>query len=56
MTNAGRALLLLELAGVIEVDDAAGITPSVEDITDNPKTLKLLKLTQLRYVHLLMLT
>lgn len=41
VTNAGRALLLLELAGVLEVDDAAGITPSVEDITANPKNIEI---------------
>lgn len=39
VTNGGRALLLLELAGVIEVDDAAGISPSVSDITANPKNI-----------------
>ena len=41
VTNGGRALLLLELAGVLEIDDAAGITPSVEDITDNPKNIEI---------------
>lgn len=41
VTNGGRALLLLELAGVIEVDDAAGITPSLDDITENPKNLEI---------------
>ncbi|MEY8370832.1 MetQ/NlpA family ABC transporter substrate-binding protein [Aerococcaceae bacterium 50-4] len=41
VTNGGRALLLLELAGVIEVDDAAGITPSLNDITENPKNLEI---------------
>ena len=35
VTNGGRALLLLELAGILEIDDAAGITPSIEDITLN---------------------
>lgn len=41
VTNGGRALLLLELAGIIEVDDNAGITPSVDDITDNPKNIEI---------------
>ena len=35
-TNGGRALLGLELAGLIEVDDEAGILPTVSDVTDNP--------------------
>ena len=35
-TNEGRALLLLEAYGVIDVDDAAGITATVADIKDNP--------------------
>ncbi|MBS4461717.1 MetQ/NlpA family ABC transporter substrate-binding protein [Aerococcaceae bacterium zg-B36] len=39
-TNGGRALLTLELAGVIEVDDAAGILPTVKDITKNEKNFK----------------
>lgn len=40
-TNGGRALLALEQAGVIEVDDAAGILPTVSDITDNPKNIEI---------------
>lgn len=39
-TNGGRALLGLEIAGLIEVDDAAGILPTVDDITDNPLNIK----------------
>jgi len=35
-TNEGRALLLLQAYGVIKVDEAAGITATVNDITDNP--------------------
>ncbi len=35
-TNEGRALLLLEAYGVIDVDDEAGITATVADIKDNP--------------------
>jgi D-methionine transport system substrate-binding protein len=38
-TNGGRALLLLEAAGLIEVDDAASYTPTVDDITANDKNL-----------------
>lgn len=43
-TNGGRALLLLQTAGLIEVDKAAGITPTVFDITKNPKNLKFTEL------------
>ena len=39
-TNGGRALLALELAGVIEIDDAAGTLPEVSDITSNPKNIQ----------------
>ena len=35
-TNEGRALLLLEAYGVIDVDDEAGITATKADITSNP--------------------
>ena len=44
VTNGGRALLLLEIAGVIEVDDAAGVTPSTSDITANPKNIEFLEM------------
>lgn len=33
-TNGARALLLLEQAGLIEVDDAAGYTPELKDVTE----------------------
>ena len=39
-TNGGRALFLLEQAGVLEVDDAAGVLPTVKDITKNDKKLE----------------
>ena len=39
-TNEGRALLLLEAYGVIDVDDEAGITATVADIKDNPLGLE----------------
>ncbi|MBG9987950.1 MetQ/NlpA family ABC transporter substrate-binding protein [Aerococcaceae bacterium DSM 111176] len=39
-TNGGRALLALELAGVIEVDDAAGVLPTVDDVTANDLNLE----------------
>ncbi|MCW1013445.1 MetQ/NlpA family ABC transporter substrate-binding protein, partial [Streptococcus anginosus] len=43
-TNGGRALLLLEQAGVLEIDDNAGITPTVNDITSNPKNIELVEM------------
>ena len=39
-TNEGRALLLLQSAGLITLDAAAGITATPLDITSNPKNLK----------------
>ena len=43
-TNGGRALLALEIAGLIEVDDAAGVLPTPDDITDNSKNLNIQEL------------
>ena len=39
-TNGGRALLLLQSAGLITVDPDAGIEAVPGDVTDNPKGLK----------------
>ncbi|MBR3334762.1 MAG: hypothetical protein IKG23_10760 [Clostridia bacterium] len=39
-TNEGRALLLLQAYGVIKVDENAGITATVADITDNPLNIE----------------
>lgn len=36
----GRALQALEIAGLIDVDEAAGIFPEAKDILDNPKNLQ----------------
>ena len=35
-TNEGRALLLLQAYGILKVDEKAGITATVNDITENP--------------------
>jgi len=43
-TNGGRALLLLQTAKLITLKDNVGTTPSVNDIIDNPKHLKILEL------------
>lgn len=41
VTNGGRALLLLQTAGLIEVDPAKGQTPTTSDITANKLDLKI---------------
>jgi len=43
-TNGGRALLLLQTAGLITVDPAAGLWPTVQDITANPFNLDIVEL------------
>ena len=40
-TNGGRALLLLQKAGLIKLKADAGISATVRDIVDNPKHLKI---------------
>lgn len=39
-TNGGRALKLLEAAGVIKIKPEAGYTPTLDDITENPKNIE----------------
>jgi len=39
-TNGGRALLLLDKAGLIKLKDSNNILATVKDITENPKDLK----------------
>lgn len=39
-TNEGRALLLLHSAGLIKIDESAGLTAVPADIIDNPKKIK----------------
>jgi len=43
-TNGGRALLLLAKAGVITLEEGAGITATPKDIADNPKRIKVREL------------
>ncbi len=43
VTNGGRALKVLESAGLIEVDPQAGYNPSVGDITRNPLQLEIIE-------------
>lgn len=44
VSNGGRALKLLEKAGLITVNPEAGLTPSVSDITSNPRNLNITEL------------
>ena len=44
VSNGGRALKLLEKAGLITVNPDAGLTPSTDDITANPKNLQITQL------------
>ena len=43
-TNSGRALLLLQTAGLLTLHDGVGLLPTVNDIVSNPKQLKILEL------------
>jgi len=43
-TNLGRALLLLQSAGLIKLKDGVGLLPTANDIVANPKNLKILEL------------
>ena len=50
-TNGGRALLLLQEAGLISLDPAAGITPTVFDITANERQLRFVELEAAQLVR-----
>ncbi|MHA7845654.1 MetQ/NlpA family lipoprotein [Serratia sp. D1N4] len=43
-TNLGRSLLLLEKQGLIKLKDGVGLLPTVLDVVENPKNLKLVEL------------
>ena len=43
LVNGGRALKVLESAGLITVDSSVGFSPSVHDITDNPHNLEFIQ-------------
>ncbi|WP_038911814.1 MetQ/NlpA family lipoprotein [Dickeya dadantii] len=43
-TNLGRSLLLLQKVGLIKLKDNVGLLPTVLDVTENPKNLKLVEL------------
>jgi len=42
-TNEGRALKVLESAGVFKLDSSKGDNPTVRDIIDNPKNIKIIE-------------
>ncbi|MDR2049891.1 MAG: MetQ/NlpA family ABC transporter substrate-binding protein [Treponema sp.] len=42
-TNGGRALKVLEAAGVFALDPSKGNTPTIRDITSNPKNIKIVE-------------
>ena len=42
-TNEGRALLLLQAYGLLKVDENAGITATVKDITENPLNIEFIE-------------
>lgn len=43
-TNSGRALILLQDAGVIKLKDGVGLLPTVKDITENTKNVQIVQL------------
>lgn len=43
-TNLGRSLLLLQKVGLIKLKDNVGLLPTVLDVTENPKNLKIVEL------------
>jgi len=44
LTNGGRSLLLLQKTGLIKLKADVGLLPTVNDVTDNPKNLKIIEL------------
>ena len=43
-TNLGRSLLLLQKVGLIKLKEGVGLLPTVLDVTENPKNLKIVEL------------
>jgi D-methionine transport system substrate-binding protein len=52
-SNGGRGLLLLAANGVIKLRPGTGITPSVADIVENPKKVKILEVDAAQLPHFL---
>lgn len=53
VTNAGRALKVLETAGLIKVDPSKGYSPAVKDITENKLNLKIIQVDPAKIPSLL---
>ena len=51
-TNEARALLLLQDNGLLTLKDGAGLTATVNDITDNPHSLKIQEIEAAQIPHL----
>lgn len=43
-SNGGRALILLQQAGLIQIDEEAGLLPTLDDITENIKNLDIVEI------------
>ncbi|WP_344766396.1 methionine ABC transporter substrate-binding lipoprotein MetQ [Pedobacter ginsengiterrae] len=43
-TNSGRSLLLLQTAGLIKLKPGVGLLPTLNDVIENPKNLRILEL------------
>jgi D-methionine transport system substrate-binding protein len=43
-SNFSRALFILQTAGVLEIDENAGVFPTEEDITSNPRSIELVRI------------
>lgn len=43
-SNGGRALILLQQAGLIQLDEEAGLLPTIDDITDNTMNLDIVEI------------
>lgn len=52
-TNAGRALKVLEKAGLIKTNPAKGYSPTLTDITSNPKKLNIIEVDPAAIIKLL---
>jgi len=52
-SNGGRALLLLQSKGLIKIKSGTGLTPTVADITDNPKKIKITEIDAAQVAHFL---
>ncbi|MGL4344231.1 MAG: MetQ/NlpA family ABC transporter substrate-binding protein [Cellulosilyticaceae bacterium] len=45
VTNGGRALILLDQAGIITLKEGVGATPTVKDIVSNPKEVEIIAMS-----------